>query len=614
MNMARQSFIHSVMSYIYLSLFTIIGIALLSIFFSFWITEKTDSDAQAINLSGSMRMQTFHIGLALVSKGSDVPELIDKLNRTWNAPLFAHMNKEDDSSLHLLFNTGYTHWTYITKPAIEQQLKTGMEDPELYALLKQQVMLTDQLVSGLQMEAEAKIRNLRTLQLLSLLITTIVGSLIFYLLKNRIEAPLGQLTQAARDIGAGNVRQQIHVEGRDELSLLAEAFNQMSRSISETYNELEDRVAQRTEELQRNNIMLEYLFGLARRVLDHQQEALDYQAIMHDLSVILKQPDIEMCLFTTKGELPYMQVEPSPDLGHCNKGQCYNCKGSAPFDSVESLGLAHKYPIIRNDKQYGIIRLKTSDLLPLSGWRDQLLRSTADQLAIALSLNETKEQGHRLAMLSERTVIARELHDSLAQALSYLKIQVTRLQKSHDAKKYELQQPILDELKEGLSSAYRHLRELLTTFRLKIDAEGLENALTNAIEQLAERTDMDVQLEYRLQNVPLSPMEEIHLMQIAREASQNAINHSEGQSLKVRLFQHDDNSIELSIEDDGKGLPDDPKKLNHYGLAIMQERSKHLQAELTITPTQPHGTTIQLRFMPDYLKSARNNEKAQMKA
>ena len=78
----------------------------------------------------------------------------------------------------------------------------------------------------------------------------------------------------------------------------------------------------------------------------------------------------------------------------------------------------------------------------------------------------------------------------------------------------------------------------------------------------------------------------------------------------MRLFQHDDNSIELSIEDDGKGLPDDPKKLNHYGLAIMQERSKHLQAELSIKPTQPHGTTIQLRFMPDYLKNA----KAQMKA
>ena len=66
MNMARQSFIHSVMSYIYLSLFAIIGIALLSIFFSFWITEKTDSDAQAINLSCSLRMPTFHISLPLV--------------------------------------------------------------------------------------------------------------------------------------------------------------------------------------------------------------------------------------------------------------------------------------------------------------------------------------------------------------------------------------------------------------------------------------------------------------------------------------------------------------------------------------------------------------------
>lgn len=609
MNQDRQSFIHSVMSYIYLSLLAIIGIALLSIFFSFWITEKTDSDAQAINLSGSMRMQTFHIGLALSSDRSKVPELITKLDETWNAPLFSQLSKTGESELHLLFNTGYTHWTYIMRPAIEQQITTGIQNPDLYALLKQQVMLTDNLVNGLQHEAESKIRNLRSLQLLSLLITTLVGSIIFYLLKNRIEAPLGQLTQAARDIAAGNIRQQIKVEGRDELTLLAEAFNQMSRSISQTYEELEDRVEQRTEELQRNNIMLEYLFELARRVLDNQDDSLDYQAIMHDLSVILKQPDIELCLFTPKGEQPYLQVEPSPDMGHCNKEQCFNCKGSAPFDSVESLGLAHKYPITRNDKQYGIIRLKTSDLKPLTGWRDQLLRSTADQLAIALSLQETKEQGYRLAMLSERTVIARELHDSLAQALSYLKIQVTRLQKSHDAKRYDLQQPILDELKEGLSSAYRHLRELLTTFRLKIDDQGLEIALTQAMEQLSDRTDMDVQLEYHLQNVPLSPMEEIHLMQIAREASQNALNHSQGQSLKVSLFQHDDGSIELSIADDGKGLPDDPAKLNHYGLAIMQERSKHLQAELTIKPTQPHGTTIQLRFLPNYLR----NDKAQQR-
>lgn len=590
------------MSYIYLSLFTIIGIALLSIFFSFRISEKIDGDAQAINLSGSMRMQTSQIGLALLNQDSGIEKLIAKLDETWSAPLFAQMNKTDNGQLHQLFTDGYTHWIEICRPAIMQQL-SGQRNPELQALLARQVRLTNDLVNALQNAAEIKIRNLRTQQLLSLLITTIVGSLIFYLLKNRIEAPLIQLTQAARDIAAGNVHQEIRAEGRDELSLLAEAFNQMSRSISRTYDELEDRVLQRTEELQRNNIMLEYLFELARRVLDNQHEALDYQAIVYDLSVILSQPNIELCLFTAKGEAPYLQVEARRSQGPCDSGECYNCKGSAPFDSVESLVMAHKYPIIRNDRQYGIIRLKTTELHPLSGWRDQLLRSTADQLAIALSLHETKEQERRLAMLSERTVIARELHDSLAQALSYLKIQVTRLQKSHDAKKYDLQQPILEELKEGLSSAYRHLRELLTTFRLKIDDQGLENALTQAIEQLADRTDMDVQFEYKLQNVPLTPMEEIHLMQIAREASQNAINHSEGQTLKVRLFQRNNKSIELSIEDDGKGLPDVPHKLNHYGLAIMQERSRHLQAELTIKPTQPHGTTIQLRFVPNYLKN-----------
>ncbi|MFT6030315.1 MAG: two-component system nitrate/nitrite sensor histidine kinase NarX [Oleiphilaceae bacterium] len=52
----KQQLIHSVMSYINLSLFTIIGITLLSIFFSFWMTEQADNEAYAINLSGSMRM------------------------------------------------------------------------------------------------------------------------------------------------------------------------------------------------------------------------------------------------------------------------------------------------------------------------------------------------------------------------------------------------------------------------------------------------------------------------------------------------------------------------------------------------------------------------------
>ena len=225
----------------------------------------------------------------------------------------------------------------------------------------------------------------------------------------------------------------------------------------------------------------------------------------------------------------------------------------------------------------------------------------ADQFALALSLSVHRNQQRRLAMLTERTVIARELHDSLAQALSYLKIQVTRLQKSIDSQAFDQQQPIVDELREGLTSAYRQLRELLTTFRLKIDTGGLQSALEQVVNKLNERNSMQGALHYQLTNIPLSPTEEIHLLQIIREASQNAINHSLGTQLDIHLFQNANQSIQLLVDDDGIGIPEKAEKNNHYGLAIIQERSRHLNGRVEIARRPEGGTRVAFAFQPSFL-------------
>lgn len=605
MQKLKRLFFHSVMNYIHLSLFTIIGIALLTIFFSFWITEKTDNDAKAINLSGSMRMQTYHIGLALETAKSEVPALIKKLDQTWQHSLFTHLQRDPDApELQEHFTRGYTHWSVTLKPALVKTLEARGHVTDLYPLLNHQVALTDALVTQLQLDAESKVRQLRSLQLLSLLITTIVGSLIFSLLKNRVEEPLKSLTEAATRIGEGNIEQHIDARGDDELSMLGKAFNQMSTSLGETYHALEERVAMRTEELQRQNTILEFLFRTAREALDNQGQNLDYQQAIAELSRILEEPQLELCLFTSQGDRPYLQTDASASDLHCQKISCADCKGNAPFDAISPLDFSHRYPVTQNDKQYGVIQIPALRAGKIPEWKDKLLCSIADQFAIALSLQETQNQERRLAMLNERTVIARELHDSLAQSLSYLQIQVTRLQKSKDREKYESQQAIIDEIREGLSNAYRHLRELLTTFRLKMDAEGLRGAVEQTVAQLRERSDMQIHLSYGLQNLPLNPMEEIHLLQITREASQNAINHSKGNHITIVLLQHPDKSIELSIQDDGVGLGENPEKLNHYGLTIMQERSAQLDGELRIEPISPTGTRITLRFIPRYLSEA----------
>ena len=169
--------------------------------------------------------------------------------------------------------------------------------------------------------------------------------------------------------------------------------------------------------------------------------------------------------------------------------------------------------------------------------------------------------------------------------------------------KYELQQPIINELSEGLSSAYRHLRELLTTFRLKVDDSGLKGAIEKSVKQLKARTDMEVDFQYKLTNVPLNPTEEIHLLQIMREASQNAVNHSKGSLLKIHLQEQQNKQIQLVVEDNGVGLSNNPEKLNHYGLEIIKERSRSLGGDLKVRSSQEglKGTCINLRFEPAYL-------------
>ena len=102
--------------------------------------------------------------------------------------------------------------------------------------------------------------------------------------------------------------------------------------------------------------------------------------------------------------------------------------------------------------------------------------------------------------------------------------------------------------------------------------------------------------------MPLAPNEEIHLLQIIREASQNAIHHSNGQHLNIHLWQNETQAINLTITDDGVGLPIAPEKMNHYGLAIMKERARHLGGELSIQ-NQSKGVMVSFEFIPEYINS-----------
>src|SRR5690606_13775128 len=116
----------------------------------------------------------------------------------------------------------------------------------------------------------------------------------------------------------------------------------------------------------------------------------------------------------------------------------------------------------------------------------RLLQTLADQLATAIYIKRQMQESQQLSLLEERTIIARELHDSLAQSLSYLKMQVSRLQRMQEKEAAsDRQQNIVTEIRTGVNSAYRQLRELLTTFRLQLDKPGLRSALDETVREFS---------------------------------------------------------------------------------------------------------------------------------
>ncbi|MGX5915379.1 histidine kinase [Aliidiomarina sp. Khilg15.8] len=585
----------TLVSKIIFALVAILVLAFATVIASYWLSDRAVHDPRLINQAGSLRMETYRIGFLYQHDRAQAIERLPQVHEKWLHTVFApYLHRDDPTSS--AFQSAYDEWQTTADDLIR-----GMDPDVLESRLQQLVSQLDSFVGMTQEDAEEKIRVLRATLVIALLLTIMLAAIVLFWLKSRFEEPLSTLIQQARHISQGDFTARSHLQRNDELGVLGQTLNKMSDTITYMYGDLEERVDSQTQEIVRSHKTLQFLYEISREVNEKSLGYHDYSKIIEALRALIKVEDIELCLLTEAGKRPYHQFQPSEsDTSPCISNNCESCVMSCDGVSVEGNLAIYRYPLAREQKQYGVLIARLNKEQRLDSWQQQLLRSVAEQLSLAMNVKSEEENLRRLALMKERTVIARELHDSLAQALSYLKIQVVRLSKAVESDNRELMDDVSTELKEGLESAYRQLRELLTTFRLKVDGKGLGHALETTLEQLEERTEMDIQMAYQLDNIPLTPHEEVHLLQIIREASQNAINHSQGSYLKITLFCESD-LVQLSVEDDGVGLPDHPEKLNHYGLAIMQERSRHLDGLLTIQNRESGGTGVYFSFTPEYL-------------
>lgn len=592
---------------------TIVIFAMASIMISTIFTEMSTGKARAINLAGSLRMHSYLLASQLTRPGLSEPERrrlvengVAEYEARLNSPmLLAGLQTEVEQPLRDTYRRIQRRWEDDFRPLALAAAADAGKRGIFVASVNGFVGEIDGLVKLLEQDLENKIQWLRLVQGVSLFVIVVVVLITMYMMHMRVLIPLTDLLDCARAVRRGDFRVSVEHTAPDELGQLGEAFNYMVRDLSHMYANLEARVAEKTEELARSHQSLELLYETTRTLSEHEVTHETLEKVLRQVERVAGAPSGAICACEPGEEraLKLAAAAPAREREICDRGSCQQCIGDGTLRIREASDAAGarivSIPLTDGGRNYGVMPLEIAPGRELAPWQLQLLEAVGRHIGAALAMARRKEERHRLALFEERSVMARELHDSLAQSLTYLKIQVTRLQ-SMLAKNAPAEQAheVLGELKTGLGNAYRQLRELLTTFRLRIDGRGLNAALEDTVREFSRRAGLAIRLDNGLLGMELASNEEIHVLQVIREALSNVEHHAHARNVDVALERDRGGRVRVRVDDDGIGMREASAPTHHYGLVIMRDRAHSLNGEVSVRAREGGGTRVELEFSP----------------
>jgi two-component system nitrate/nitrite sensor histidine kinase NarX len=588
-------------------------LALVSMSTSWMIAETTQGNGQAINLAGSLRMQSWRMAslyqqqITANLSSEALQQAIQNFEEDLTAPAILSVLPIDASNpLRRVYQQVVSDWQNTIKPALltateyEQRIVLGHIPPFVNQI--------NNLVKQIEEATEAKIFVLRVILGVAIIGTLLIVILSIYLINNILVKPLTTLLGLTERIRQGKLAVRTDFVGDDEIGQLGRAFNRMAEDLAKLYQDLETRVEQKTAELTRSNRSLELLYRSITRLHGTSPSPEVFQSVLKDAEAVLGLDNGLICLKTDHDLQGKVIASTQAQLTSPFCQQASHCQDCNSSPSISSKHLSAGQTILRlpladAEKRYGVLAVNLPVDQDTAQWQIPLLEALSRHIGITLASEQRSEQHRRVSLLEERAVIARELHDSLAQSLAYMKIQVSRLRTAlkHPEKAAEVNEA-LEELREGLNSSYQQLRELLSTFRLRMEEADLGRALQQTVNEFAERGQLPIHLELALGGINLSPNEEIHLLQIVREALSNILKHAKAEQAWVSLQAQVNGKIRLQIEDNGIGIQK-TAAMHHYGMAIMEERARALHGTLEYLLRATGGTCVRLDFTPNNTSS-----------
>ncbi|MDX1552428.1 MAG: histidine kinase [Marinobacter sp.] len=585
--------------------------AIVSMATTLGVSRSIEGNATAINIAGSLRMGAYEL---LARSAADPAE---DYSTMFMAGLEAYQQRmahpdfnraipnTDDHPLTKQHQTMEALWQEELRPALVANAPNSTRvTEELLTVTERYVSEVDKLVSMLEHRTEARVDLLHLIQIISLVFSILIIFGLFLDIKKRVLRPLRKLMDIAVAVGEQDFSHKANLKGSDELSQLGAAFDQMTSELALSYHELKEEALTKTRELEKSHAALELLHSSSRSLFANHDLCSGAIPMLQDMEQLLGIGPIRLFLHDKNSAEPVEAITTSTKERpfYCKDHNCDACLVTPEvFDELPAEGNDGRrllLPIRTPGQLLGTLEVWYPASKGLSQMARRLLETLSDQLATAIFLERQITEEQQLTLAEERTVIARELHDSLAQSLSYLKMQVARLRRLDITGEHEkVHHDILEELSTGLNSAYRQLRELLTTFRLKLDTPDLATALRQTAQEFSERLGNEVKLDYRLPPQTLSPNEEIHTLQIVREGLANAVKHSEASEILVQVL-FESPRVQVRILDNGKGLPAGNQPAQHYGLIIMQDRARTLGGKVNVLNRDTGGVEVALSFVP----------------
>jgi two-component system nitrate/nitrite sensor histidine kinase NarX len=605
-------------------------LALGSIGLTLWVTWQLEGGAAAVNEAGRLRMQTWRLAQTVGTGNAErLRQHVDQFEASLALlrqgdparPLFV----PHDARTRDAFARVQTDWATLRNTWQAGALPPVAASEGAEAL----VAHIDQFVSAIESQLSRWTAVLTAFQLGLMALAIAGGVTLLYAAYLFVFNPLARLQAGLERVEQGDLGARVEVDSADEFGRVAEGFNRMATTLEGFYRDLEDKVREKTEKLRAERERLSVLYDASAFI--GQAASIDtlgqgfaqrMRAAGRADAVLLRWYDPaqrQHLLLAAEGVPAEMAAfEHCLDAGQCHCGQP-DAQARARVIPIQAAGadgtesLCRRFgfqrvvtvPVRLHDQRLAEVDLLYRDAsTPLDAKDRVLLESLAAHLASGMESLRAAALEREAAVAEERGLLARELHDSIAQSLAFLKIQMQLLQAAQRKGDAAGIDRAVHELDAGILESTADVRELLLHFRTRTNSDDIIAALKTTLQKFQHQTGLPAHLQVHGRGVPLPPDVQVQVLHVVQEALSNVRKHARATTVWVDVQQSPQWRIE--VRDDGHGFDSDEpaEDETHVGLRIMRERAQGIGADVSVRSTAGEGTRVVIELPARELEAA----------